>query len=148
MSADALLLDATFTITATEQKKYDRVARITGEREDLKFLLDINCEIYQVHPGDNVQLCIASTLSLDGTIESQEEFKKRGGWRDTRAGEATLADSFDYVCHGKVYRFEESASGEQIKVYASFGGLLLFIEGPHKRLSPLKHDYIYLLMKK
>jgi len=34
------------------------------------------------------------------------------------------------------------------KVYASFGGLLLFIEGPHKRLSSFKHEYIYLLMKK
>lgn len=34
------------------------------------------------------------------------------------------------------------------KVYASFGGLLLFIEGPHKKLSSFKHEYIYLLMKK
>lgn len=33
-------------------------------------------------------------------------------------------------------------------VYASFGGLLLHIEGPHKRLSSLRHEYIYLLMKK
>lgn len=33
-------------------------------------------------------------------------------------------------------------------VYASFGGLLLHIEGPHKRLSGLRHEYIYLLIKK
>jgi len=34
------------------------------------------------------------------------------------------------------------------KVYASFGGLLLFIEGSAKKLTTLKHEYIYLLMKK
>lgn len=40
------------------------------------------------------------------------------------------------------------ADGGGRHVYASFGGLLLHIEGPHKRLSSLRHEYIYLLMKK
>lgn len=34
------------------------------------------------------------------------------------------------------------------KVFASFGGLLLYIEGPYKKLTPLRVDYIYLLVKK
>jgi len=34
------------------------------------------------------------------------------------------------------------------KVFASFGGLLMYLEGPHKRLSNLRQDYIYLLLKK
>ena len=34
------------------------------------------------------------------------------------------------------------------KVYVSFGGLLLFIEGPYKNLTPLRIDYVYLCMKK
>lgn len=59
----------------------------------------------------------------------------------------TLADMFDYVCHGKVYRFEEG-EGENIKVYISFGGLLLYIEGPYKKLTSLRIDYCYLLIKK
>ncbi|KAF8540200.1 hypothetical protein BDD12DRAFT_880857 [Trichophaea hybrida] len=147
MSTDALLLDSTFRITEVDQKKYDRVSRVTGVREDLKFTLDINSEIYPVSVDDTVQLSIASTLSLDGTIASKEAEAAKGGWRDTRGGEATLADQYDYVCYGKMYRFEEG-TGDMIKVYASFGGLLLFIEGPHKRLSSFKHEYIYLLMKK
>lgn len=34
------------------------------------------------------------------------------------------------------------------KVYVSFGGLLLYMEGPYKNLTPLRIDYVYLCMKK
>lgn len=34
------------------------------------------------------------------------------------------------------------------KVFISFGGLLLFMQGPYKRLTPLRIDYVYLLLKK
>lgn len=33
-------------------------------------------------------------------------------------------------------------------VFVSFGGLLLFLEGPYKKLAPLRIDYVYLLLKK
>jgi DNA-directed RNA polymerase I, II, and III subunit RPABC3 len=92
-----------------DQKKYDRVSRVTGVREDLSFTLDINSEIYPLSVDDTVQLSIASTLSLDGTIATKESEAAKGGWREMRAGEATLADQYDYVCYGKMYRFEESA---------------------------------------
>ena len=91
------------------QRKYDRVSRITGVREDLKFTLDINSEIYPVSTDDTVQLSIASTLNLDGTITSKESEAAKGGWREMRTGEANLADQYDYVCYGKMYRFEEAA---------------------------------------
>jgi len=35
-----------------------------------------------------------------------------------------------------------------LKVYISFGGLLLQLSGPFKKLSPLKIEYVYLLLKK
>lgn len=34
------------------------------------------------------------------------------------------------------------------KVFVSFGGLLLFMEGPYKNLTPLRIDYVYLCIKK
>lgn len=34
------------------------------------------------------------------------------------------------------------------KVYISFGGLLCLLDGPYKKLSPLRQDYVYLLLKK
>jgi hypothetical protein len=34
------------------------------------------------------------------------------------------------------------------KAYISFGGLLMALEGPYKKLTPLRVDYVYLLIKK
>ena len=34
------------------------------------------------------------------------------------------------------------------KVYCSFGGLLLYLDGPFNTLNALRLDYIYLLMKR
>lgn len=47
-----------------------------------------------------------------------------------------------------MYRFEEGEGGGNVKVYVSFGGLLLFVEGPWKRLAGVRMDYLYLLVKK
>ena len=55
---------------------------------------------------------------------------------------------------GRTCEFEETVSygtGANLwdsKVYISFGGLLLLLDGPYKKLSPLRQDYIYMLMKK
>lgn len=34
------------------------------------------------------------------------------------------------------------------KMYASFGGLLMFLEGPYRKLTSLRVDDVYLLIKK
>jgi hypothetical protein len=34
------------------------------------------------------------------------------------------------------------------KVYVSFGGLLLYMDGPYTLLNALRIDHVYLLMKK
>ena len=41
-----------------------------------------------------------------------------------------------------------SADFLRSKVYISFGGLLMSLQGPYKKLTPLRIDYVYLLMKK
>ncbi|MCJ1303435.1 DNA-directed RNA polymerases I, II, and III subunit RPABC3 [Hypocenomyce scalaris] len=140
---DSQLYEDTFTLTSLNAQKYDRVSRISATSEDSStFLtLDINTELYPCSVGERVHLVLASTLSLDGSKDD------RKGWREVGRGETSLADMYDYVCHGKIYRFEEG-EGENIKVFVSFGGLLLYIEGPYKKLTPLRIDYIYLLMKK
>ncbi|KAK4922368.1 DNA-directed RNA polymerases I, II, and III subunit RPABC3 [Elasticomyces elasticus] len=139
--ADSQLYEDSFTVTGLNAQKYDRVTRITASSTDSTTLLtlDINSELYPIQTGEHVQLLLASTLNLDGT-------KDERGWRDRR-DESTLADLWDYVCYGKVYRFEEG-EGENIKVFISFGGLLLYIEGPYKKLTPLRIDYVYLLLKR
>ncbi|KAF8421760.1 UDP-glucose 4-epimerase Gal10 [Terfezia claveryi] len=139
--SDSLLLDETLRITSINSAKYDRVSRIFASRDDLTFHLDIHHFLFPCFEDDTLQLVLATTLRLDGRKDDEA-----GGWREVVEGDGSLADGFDYVCYGKVYRFEEG--GENIKVYASFGGLLMFLEGPHKRLSNLRQDNIWLLLKK
>lgn len=117
-SPDSQLFDDTFTVSAINSAKYDRVSRISGHNlsNDTEFTLDVNTELYPMAAGDTINLVLASTLALDG---SKDDGK---GWRDAQRGEASLADMYDYVCHGKIYRFEEG-DGENMLV-ASWNALL------------------------
>ncbi len=110
-SGEPQLFEDNFTITLINSAKYDRVSRISGHNldQDIEFTLDVNTELYPCAVNDTINLVLASTLNLDG---SKDDGK---GWRETQRGEATLADLFDYVCHGKVYRFEEG-DGESMYV--------------------------------
>lgn len=158
---DAQLFSDTFTISDINSQKYDRVARLTANNEngDTFLTLDINSEVYPCSIGERLHVLLASTLSLDG---SKDDGK---GWREVGRGEQSLADEYDYVCHGKIYRFDEGDEENMLvdfrsaiarrrlinvysKAFVSFGGLLLYIEGPYKKLTPLRIDYIYLLIKK
>ncbi|KAI9713150.1 MAG: DNA-directed RNA polymerases I, II, and III subunit RPABC3 [Bogoriella megaspora] len=142
--ADAQLFEETFSITGADPQKYDRVSRITGTGTDsgVSMTLDINTDLYPVLPGETVTMLLASTLNLDGTKDDEK------GWREPKPGEAGLADMYDYVCYGKIYRFDEGSKGDEINAYVSFGGLLLWLKGPYKKLTGLRIDYVYLLLKK
>ena len=147
MASDAQLYDETFNITTISSGKYDRVSRLVTKSHDddqsTLMTLDINHELFPCAVGEQLHVVLASTLSLDGTKDDAK------GWKDwSRSGEASLADMYDYVCRGKIYRFEMSGNEDNIKVYISFGGLLMFLEGPYKKLTSLRIDYVYLLVKK
>ncbi|KAI1749464.1 DNA-directed RNA polymerases and 3 polypeptide [Xylaria castorea] len=143
-TGDAQLFEDTFTVTDYDQSKYDRVARITANSTDnqTQMTLDINIELFPCLVGENLQVVLATTLALDGNRDNEER-----GWRDVR-GESTLADMYDYVCHGKIYRFEDGVEGQTLRAYVSFGGLLMMLEGPYAKLTPLRVDNTYLLVKK
>ena len=101
--SDAALYSSTFTLTNINSQKYDRVSRLSAHTEngDTSLTLDVNTELFPCAVGDRLQILLASTLSLDG---SKDDGGK--GWRDV-GHEGSMADEWDYVCHGKVYRFEE-----------------------------------------
>lgn len=107
-SGDSQLFDEHFTITAIDSAKYDRVARIAGTSHDgaTVMTLDINTDLYPCVIGEAVHMVLASSLALDGSKDDGR------GWRDIATGEATLADMFDYVCHGKIYKFEDAKDGQ------------------------------------
>ncbi|KAJ5279322.1 RNA polymerase Rpb8 [Penicillium angulare] len=142
--SDPILFEDHFTITSINAQKYDRVSRLTCSSNDasLTFTLDVNSELYPCDVNESLSMALASTLSLDGKEDT------RASWREVSMGEQTLANDYDYVCHGKVYRFEEGQTKDTMAVFVSFGGLLLYLEGPYKKLAPLKIDHVYLLLKK
>ncbi|CAO2654717.1 Nn.00g114500.m01.CDS01 [Neocucurbitaria sp. VM-36] len=123
--ADAQVFEETFSITSINNEKYDRVSRIFGTSTDnqITMTLDINHELFPVQTGETLNMVLATTLSLDGTSKEQNETM----WRSVgKHGVTTLAD---------------------MKYYASFGGLLLYMEGPYRKLGGLKIDNIYMLVK-
>lgn len=108
-AGDAQLFEDTFTVTSYDQSKYDRVARIGGTSTDnlTQLSLDINTELFPVRVGHNLEVVLATSLSLDGSKDDDDD----KGWRHVR-GESSLADMYDYVCHGKIYKFEDGADGQ------------------------------------
>lgn len=105
-----ILFERSFEITDLNDAKYDRVSRIKAYTTDDRLILltlDVNTELYPLAVGDNVTIALALSLNLDGRKDDNK------GWREVGMGEQTLADNYDYVCRGKIYRFEES-SGENM----------------------------------
>lgn len=112
IAGDSQLFDEHFTITSFDKSKYDRVARIGGTSLDSQTVmtLDINIELFPSAVGDPLHMVLATSLALDGSKDDGR------GWRDVarsgQGGETTLADMFDYVCHGKIYKFEDGEDGQ------------------------------------
>lgn len=142
--SENILYEASFKVGAVNSAKYDRVSRIEAindQTSDVNVLLDVNTELYPIETDDRITIALALSLNLDGSKDDSK------GWRNVGRGEQTLADEYDYVCHGKIYRFEEG-EGANIKVFISFGGLLMYLDGPYSSLAALRVDNVYLLMKK
>lgn len=113
---DSTLFTSPFRIASLNPGRYDRVVRISATSTDsdnasVSLTLDVNSELYSLSVGESIDVCLASTLNLDGSKDSETR-----GFRDvSRSGpgavggleDQTLADGYDYVCYGKVYRFDE-----------------------------------------
>ncbi|XP_044361044.1 DNA-directed RNA polymerases II, IV and V subunit 8B [Triticum aestivum] len=88
------------------------IIRIEAKSEQLEMYmqLDVATDVYPMHVGDKFTMVLAPTLNLDGTPDT--------GFY-TQAGRKTLADKYDYVMHGKLYKISEDISSEKeaTKVY-------------------------------
>ncbi|KAK4685940.1 DNA-directed RNA polymerases I, II, and III subunit RPABC3, partial [Tremellales sp. Uapishka_1] len=141
-------------------KKFDRVSRITATSLSLNMslTLDIAVELYPLQAAEKFSLAIARSLvpeelseaqNGDGESENGDGVKKikRELWR---GGDMGLAGDYDYVMHGKVYKFDDSAQGEnQTTAYLSFGGLLMALRGSYRHLAGVVvGENVYLLMRK
>lgn len=108
---------------------------------EMDLTLDVNVDVYPLAKGDRFSLALSPTLALGG------------GATDTaygaalQGGAATLADNYDYVCYGKVFKLTDNGGGgggagaggggPRADVYASFGGLLMKLGGDAAKLKAL-----------
>lgn len=110
----------------------------------MELALDINIDIYPLEVGESFRLTLANTLYLDGTSDS--------GVFDPKIYEKkTLMDEYEYVMHGKVFKFqlEKSGSSQVVSILISFGGLLMMIKGDAANVEYIEPDArLYLLMRK
>jgi DNA-directed RNA polymerase I, II, and III subunit RPABC3 len=80
--------------------------------------------------------------SLDG---SQLDVHQKQEWKPMQK---SLADDYDYVMYGKVYKYDDSNSAK-VSVYCSFGGLLMCLAGDYRALQNIQvGQYLYLLLRK
>ena len=87
-------------------------------------------------------VAIASTLNLDGTADD-------GTFE--QSGKKTLADKYDYVMYGTLFKYADDHSGgsHKVELYASFGGLLMLLKGNPDNLTGMDVDMnVFLLMRK
>jgi DNA-directed RNA polymerase I, II, and III subunit RPABC3 len=80
--------------------------------------LDIASELYPLKAGESIFLTLARSLvtetDADADVEMDADGEKvqkvtREMWR---GGDQGLAEQFDYVLYGKVYKFDDSNKGE------------------------------------
>ena len=68
-----------------------------SENYEMDLTLDVNTQLYKLEVNNKFTLALAKSLSLDGTPDD--------GTFD-QSGRPSLADRYEYVMAGKVYRFE------------------------------------------
>lgn len=134
-----------FSVESIDKGRYNKVSRITGQSSsspEIKITLDINSELFPVKDNDSLTISLASSLGNESSM-----LTSNGSWRPPKQGDRSLADDYDYVMYGTVYKFEESNSTDKMAVYISFGGLLMCLEGGYRSLSNLKQENAYILIR-
>lgn len=140
-----ILFEDMFNVESVDAGRYNKVGRITAQSstsQDIKITLDINSELFPVKANDSLTIMLASSLGNELSMLTAS-----GSWRPPKSNDKSLADDFDYVMYGTVYKFEESSNNDKMSVYISFGGLLMCLEGGYRSLSNLKQENAYILIR-
>ncbi|KAL4272682.1 hypothetical protein GQ457_13G005350 [Hibiscus cannabinus] len=120
-------------------KKFDKVSRIEARSQncDMFMHLDVNTEIYPLLAGDKFTMALAHNGTPDTGYYTP--------------GRKSLADKYEYVMHGKLYKITDDASGGGLKaeLYVSYGGLLMLLRGEASHVSHFELDQrIFLLLRR
>ncbi|KAL9319303.1 hypothetical protein ACSQ67_015820 [Phaseolus vulgaris] len=149
-----------------DKKLFERVTRIEARSEkfDMFMHLDINSEIYPLKVGQKFTLVLVSSLNPDGTPDTGYYTQLLWLKRDDRftavcqmtpeldvmaINRQSLANNFEYVMYGKLYRITEGSGREKAELNISFGGLLMLLKGDTSHCNKFELDQrLYLLIRK
>tara|TARA_R110002050_G_scaffold111019_1_gene224102 strand:- start:563 stop:1000 length:438 start_codon:yes stop_codon:yes gene_type:complete len=142
----SILFDDIFVVTEKDPngKFFDKVSRFVckGEEYEMDLVIDINTDIYPMNKDEKFTLTLATTLNLDGRMEIEGSYMASDG--------ETLADEYEYVMHGKVFKFGGKGQSVDLReIVVSFGGLLMQLTGDARNLHGISLDQnLYLLIRK
>ncbi|EOA38655.1 hypothetical protein CARUB_v10010575mg [Capsella rubella] len=145
MASNIIMFEDIFVVNKLDPdgKKFDKVTRVEATSHNLEMFmhLDVNTEVYPMAVGDKFTLAMAPTLNLDGTPDT--------GYF-TPGAKKTLADKYEYIMHGKLYKISErDGKTPKAELYVSFGGLLMLLKGDPAHISHFELDQrLFLLMRK
>jgi DNA-directed RNA polymerase I, II, and III subunit RPABC3 len=140
------LLSANFTVDAIDKdgRKFDNVSRIFchNENNDSELILDVAIRIYPIAVGDVLGFVLSHEISQKRQVESQH-------WHPSELANSN-AYKYDYVMHGKTYRYEEDSAHHKATVFVSFGGLLMSLSGEQNALKDIPGGRlaVYLMIRK
>ena len=136
------LFNDTFTIKNIHEKQFDNVQRIEAENNagDAKLILDINTQVYPMRENEVFSLVLTNQISSEAPTGNSH-------WHPSHLKNSN-ASKYDYVMYGKMYRYEEDGSHHKAKVYVSYGGLLMELQGEQQYLQQIPQARnIYLLIR-
>lgn len=78
----------------------------------MKIELDVNTDIYPMEEGANYKLCLATSVNSDGSdgfdiIRYENQEANEGGEKH-----GSLVDQFQYVMHGKIFKYQLEGESE------------------------------------
>lgn len=153
MRANPILFEDTFEVLEKDPdgKKFEKVSRFMCKSDlyEMELTLDVNVDVYPLENGQKFSLALASTLHPDGKPD-EGHFDQTLQW-EGHPGRPSLMDDYEYVMHGKLFKFgdDHSSGTPKLEVYVSFGGLLMQLRGEPKKLEDLEiNSRLYLLMRK
>lgn len=116
-----------------------------SENYDTTVVIDINSEVYPVSEGDKIELLLSEELRPAGADIVEDGVAVY----DPTLPHGELADQFEYIMHGRIFKFAEDKS--RAVIYLSFGGLLMSLEGETRILNSYTYQVdsqVYLLIRK
>ena len=136
-----ILFSSTFKVERMDDSRFDKVARFYCTSQGTNLFVDINVDVYPVQKNNELVVTFASTILKNGAPVPDT-------YDPTLFEQETLADDYEYVMYGKVFKFI-NGSDKNVSIVMSFGGLLAVLQGDAALFKDIElNSSIFLLAKK